>query len=239
MKALLLAGGRGTRLHPYTTIIPKPLMPVGNRPILEILLLQLRAVGIIEVIIAVGYLGHLLRAYFGDGSRLGIRLSYVDEVTPLGTAGPIGVAFDQLDDEFLLMNGDLLTTLNFEKLLQFHSQQGADATIGTYRREVKIDFGVLRIDREQRLLNYEEKPVLDYFVSMGVYVLNKKAVASFVRPARRIDTPELMLALLADQKRISCFQDDCYWLDIGRPDDYQLANEIIAQGKFAFPPEST
>ena len=237
MKALLLAGGKGTRLLPYTTVIPKPLMPVGNRPIIEILLLQLRVAGIFEITIALGYLGHLLRAYFGNGERLGVQLSYVDEATPLGTAGPIGIAYEQLGDEFLLMNWDLLTTLCFEKLIRFHTEHQADVTIGTYRRQINIDFGVLQIDDQKSLLSYKEKPVLDYLVSMGVYVINKKAIARFVCPVKRIDAPELILALLADKKRIYCFQDDCYWLDIGRPEDYQLANKVLEDGKLILPPE--
>lgn len=231
MKALLLAGGRGSRLLPYTTIIPKPLMPLGEQPILEILLQQLRVAGITDAIISVGYLGHLLRAYFGDGKRIGVNLSYIEETEPLGTAGPIGLALDDLGDRFLLLNGDLLTTLNFRKLIRFHEEQHADATIGTYRREVKIDFGVLRFDRDACLLEYEEKPTLNYFVSMGVYVLERAAVTPLVQPVRRQDAPDLMRALSTGGKRVVCFQDNCYWLDIGRPDDYRLASEMLSEGK--------
>ena len=235
MKALLLAGGRGTRLLPYTTIIPKPLMPVGTRPILEILLLQLRSMGVTEMILAVGHLAHLLRAYFGDGTRHGVRLSYVEESEPLGTAGPIGLALDSLGPRFLMMNGDLLTTLDFRKLVQFHESQQAAATIGAFQRQVESDFGVLSTDEAGCLVQYEEKPTLHYRVSMGVYVLETASVAPLVRPVRRLDAPDLIRALLADGRKVCCYEDDCFWLDIGRPDDYHMANEIIAQGKLLFP----
>ena len=237
MKALLLAGGRGTRLLPHTAVIPKPLMPVGNRAIIEILLLQLQGAGIKDVVIAVGYLSHLFKAYLGNGERLGMTLTYVEERQPLGTAGPIGMALDQLDEEFLLMNGDLLTTLDFRRLLDFHVSEKASATIGTYPREVRIDFGVLDIDEHKRLISYREKPKLNYLVSMGVYVLNKASVAPIVQPVRRLDAPDLMIALMQSGAHVACYKDDCYWLDIGRPDDYQLANEIVSQGKLLLPPD--
>lgn len=237
MKALILAGGRGTRLLPYTTIIPKPLMPVGTQPILEVLLLQLRRAGIREVILAVGYLSHLIKAYFGDGSRLKIKIRYVEEAEPLGTAGPIGLAFRHLGPDFLVMNGDLLTTMDFSALIQHHMRNRPAATIGIHSRSVKIDFGVISVTPGGDLKGYDEKPTLKYQVSMGVYILNRRAVERHVLPVRRIDAPKLMLDLMAEQRRVSCFQDDCYWLDIGRPDDYKLANELIESGKFSPPAE--
>lgn len=235
MKALILAGGRGTRLQPYTTTIPKPLMPVGSHAILEILLHQLKSAGIDEVVLAVGYLSHLLRAYLGDGKRLGMHLEYVDEESPLGTAGPIGSAFSLLGDRFLLMNGDLLTTLDFARLLEFHDRSAAAVTIGTYRREIAIDFGVLKVSEHGRLLEYDEKPVLNYRVSMGVYVIEKLAVHRHVLPVHRIDAPDLIRLILADGNEVACFEDKCYWLDIGRPEDYRLANELVMEGRFKLP----
>jgi NDP-sugar pyrophosphorylase family protein len=238
VKALILAGGRGTRLQPYTTIIPKPLMPVGAQPILEILLRQLHAAGIRELVLAVGYLSPLLRAYFGDGRRWNLKIRYVEETEPLGTAGCIGLALPHLGKDFLMMNGDLLTTMDFGALLRHHRQARAAATIGIHQREVKIDFGVIAVDAGGLLKSYEEKPVLHYQVSMGVYVINRRSVESYVNPVRRLDAPELMQKLIAAKRRVSCFQQKCYWLDIGRPDDYRLANEIVESGQFKFPSQS-
>jgi NDP-sugar pyrophosphorylase family protein len=235
MKALILAGGRGTRLHPYTTVIPKPLMPIGDRPILEILLLQLRAAGIKEVVLAVGYLAHLLRAYFGDGKRWKMKIHYVEEQAPLGTAGPIGLAINRLGQDFLMMNGDLLTTMDFTTLIHHHQSATAAATIGIHAREVKIDFGVVTADSQGQLAGYDEKPSLHYNVSMGVYMLNRRAIRPFVTPVHRLDAPDLMRQLVADSQKVLCFQSDCYWLDIGRPEDYRLANELMETGQLKLP----
>jgi NDP-sugar pyrophosphorylase family protein len=234
MKVLLLAGGRGTRLLPYTTIIPKPLMPVGSRPILEILLLQLKKAALTDIILAVGYHSHLLRAYFGDGERLGIKLSYVEESSPMGTAGPIGMVIESLGERFIMMNGDLLTTLNLKNLIEHHMAAGSSATLGVFARDVSIDFGVLDIGPGNTLTKYDEKPTLTYWVSMGVYVIETAAVRAHVVPPRNIDAPDLMRILLAEGRQISCYSESCYWLDIGRPDDYKMANEVIDQGLFGF-----
>jgi len=212
-------------------------MPVGTRPILEILLLQLRKAGLTEVILAVGYHSHLLRAYFGNGERFGVNLSYVEEASPMGTAGPMGLAIDNLGERFMMLNGDLLTTLNFQKIIEHHVAENASATLGVFAREVKIDFGVLEIDPQDNLLKYDEKPSLRYWVSMGVYVVETAAVRPHVIPPKKIDAPDLMRLLLADGKKISCFSEACYWLDIGRPDDYKLANEVVEQGLFGISPE--
>jgi NDP-sugar pyrophosphorylase family protein len=234
MKALLQAGGLGTRLKPFTTTIPKPLMPIGERAIMEILLGQLQRAGINEIVVAVGYLSHLIKAYVGDGSRFGVNIEYVEETRPLGTAGSIGLAMDKLGEDFLLLNGDLLTTLNFAEMIQVHHKEKAAATIGTYQREVRIDFGVLDLNDKNQLTKYTEKPTIKYFVSMGVYVLNKKSITPYVNPIRRIDAPTLMECLLNDKQSIFCHRPDCYWLDIGRPDDYALANDLSANGTFNF-----
>ncbi len=165
MKAVILAGGRGTRLAPYTTILPKPLMPVGDKPILDIVINQLRYYGYTDITLAVGYLSELLMAYFGDGSRFGVRIQYSHEDQPLGTAGPIAL-IDNLDEPFLVMNGDLLTTLNFADLMQYHRAGNAAATITTYQRSVKIDLGVIEYDDHKHLARYIEKPTHHYNVSM-------------------------------------------------------------------------
>jgi NDP-mannose synthase len=236
MKAVVLAGGKGARLRPYTTVIPKPLMPVGGYPILEIILRQLHYYGVDEVILAVGYLAQLFQAFFQDGGRYGIKISYSFEEQPLGTAGPIGLLIDQLEEDFLILNGDLLTTLNYRHLVEFHRQKGAAATIGLYRREVKIDFGVIEPDADGRLERYIEKPTYNFMVSMGVNVLNPQKVRPFITPGQHLDLPDLMMNLRAAGQPVYTYSDPCYWLDIGRVDDYQMANEIFEERHTEFMP---
>jgi NDP-sugar pyrophosphorylase family protein len=233
MQALILAGGKGTRLKPYTTIIPKPLMPVGDMPILEVVLRQLKNVGVNRVILAVGYLGHLFQAFFLDGRRLGLEIEYSFEEQPLGTAGPIALSLDKLDEDVLVMNGDLLTTLDYQKMFEFHKSAAAAATIGTYKREVKIDFGVVETSGGE-LSRYIEKPVYHFDVSMGINILNVKSIRRFLTPGHYQDIPELMTKLHDGGEKVLCYQAPCYWLDIGRVDDYQTASEIFEERKAEF-----
>jgi Nucleoside-diphosphate-sugar pyrophosphorylase involved in lipopolysaccharide biosynthesis/translation initiation factor 2B, gamma/epsilon subunits (eIF-2Bgamma/eIF-2Bepsilon) len=235
MQALILAGGKGTRLKPYTTVIPKPLMPVGEMPILEIVLRQLKNAGFDRVIIAIGYLGEMFRAFFQDGARLGLSIDYSLEEKPLGTAGPIALNLDKLDQDVLIMNGDLLTTLNYRSLFEFHKSARAAATIGTYKRDVKIDFGVVEI-AQGKLTGYIEKPVYHYDVSMGVNILNVLSARKFLVPGQHLDLPDLMTLLREDGQSVHCYQEPCYWLDIGRVDDYQTANDIFESRKSEFLP---
>ena len=237
MQALILAGGRGTRLRPYSTVIPKPLMPVGDLPILEIILRQLRNARVTEVILAVGYMGQMFQAFFADGARLGLKITYSFEEQALGTAGPIALSLDRLEDNFLVMNGDLLTTLDYGRLFAAHVKNSAAATIGLYRREVRIDFGVIETDERGRLANYIEKPLYQFDVSMGVNVLNAAAVRKYLTPGMHLDIPDLMMKLKAEGLAVNCFSEPCYWLDIGRIDDYQTANEIFEARKAEFLPE--
>jgi len=180
MKAVILAGGKGTRLAPYTVVLPKPLMPLGDRPVLEIIIRQLRHYGITDVVLAVGYLAELLEAYFGDGRRFGVNIEYSREEKPLGTAGPLAL-IDGLDEPFLVMNGDLLTNLDYAKLAAHHADAGAACTIAMYRRQVQITLGVMQVDPEYRLLDYIEKPTYDYQVSMGAYVFDPQVLDHSVR----------------------------------------------------------
>lgn len=236
MQALILAGGRGTRLHPYTTVLPKPLMPVGDYPILEIILRQLKGAGATEIILAVGYLSQLLQAFFQEGDRLGLKISYSFEEQALGTAGPIALVIDQLEDDFLVMNGDLMTTLNYQNLFAFHKKMGAAATIGTYRREVRIDFGVIESDESNQLVRYIEKPTYNFDVSMGVNVLNKNVIKPYLKSGEYLDIPDLMLNLCKDGHPVHCYREPCYWLDIGRIDDYRTATEIFESRQAEFLP---
>ncbi|HQT90038.1 MAG TPA: sugar phosphate nucleotidyltransferase, partial [Acidiphilium sp.] len=192
MKAIVLAGGKGTRLYPYSALLPKPLMPLGDMPVLELLLRQLRNAGIEEVFLAVNHLRHLIEAFFGDGSRFGIKINYSIENMPLGTAGPIASVIDRLGEDFLVTNGDLLTTLNIADMIRFHYETKAAGTLGAYPREVKIDFGVVDLDDEMRMVGYREKPSYQYLVSMGIYVLNRASVHQFLHQDTFLDMPVLV-----------------------------------------------
>lgn len=222
MHAVILAGGKGVRLRPYTSTLPKPLVPIGDQySILEIVLLQLSRQGFTSITLAIGHLGHLIRAYVGDGSRWGLRIDYATEESPLGTIGPL-LSLDELPQDFLVMNGDILTDLCFGELLATHRAAGARLSVATYRREVKIDFGVLTTS-EGKIVEFAEKPVLDYRVSMGVYALNRAVLAKYT-PGLPLGFDELVLDLLADGAWPLDYAFDGYWLDIGRPDDYDRAN---------------
>jgi NDP-mannose synthase len=220
MKAVILAGGKGSRLAPYTTVLPKPLMPIVDTPILEIVLKQLKRSGFDDVVIAVGHLASLIRTYFGDGSELGIRISYAHESTPLGTAGPLA-NIDTLTETFLVMNGDILTDLDYADLVKHHRDSGAIMTIATHKRTVKIDFGVLEIV-DGAVSKYVEKPHLDYVVSMGIYVMEPR-VRSFIKQGEYLDLPDLVRMLLTSGEQVKAYPFDGRWLDIGRQEDFNEA----------------
>jgi NDP-mannose synthase len=234
MKAVIMAGGKGTRLQPYSALLPKPLMPLGEMPILEVLLLQLRAAGVTDVILVVNHLRHLIEAYFGNGNRLGLNISYHFEDHPLGTAGSIAAILDEVSPSFLLANGDLLTTLSIPNLVKSHASSESAATIGVYEREVKIDFGLIEVDTAMRMVAYREKPSYKHLVSMGIYVLEAKAVRQHVTIGEYLDMPNLILKMKDNGKQINCFQEDCFWLDIGRPDDFALAQKLVEEDPARF-----
>ncbi len=221
MKAIILAGGKGTRLAPYTKILPKPLMPIGDMPILEVILRQMKCAGIDEVVITVGHLAGLLRAFFQDGSELGLRINYSMEKTPLGTSGPISL-IDGLDQTFLVANGDVLTTLNLKELLKFHAAKKATATIAVHCRKVDIDFGVVECDEENRMVGYREKPSIEYMVSMGIYVFEPK-VLDYIPRGKYLDLPDLVKILMSAGEKVVSYPYKGYWQDLGRPDDYERA----------------
>lgn len=224
-----MAGGKGTRLHPYSATLPKPLMPVGDIPVLEILLRQMRQAGIDEVILGVNHLRLLIEAYFGDGSRFGIRISYSGEDKPLGTAGPIGLVLDQMDGPFLVTNGDLLTTLGIDEMVSQHKRSGAAATVGAYRRELKSDFGILDVDENMRMVGYREKPISSHLVSMGIYVLEPEAARMHITPGERLDMPDLLRAIVDAGGHVHCHESECFWLDIGRPEDLSTAQRLMEE----------
>ena len=234
MQALILAGGKGTRLRPYTNVLPKPLMPVGDMPIMEIILRQLKYCGVDSVILAVGYMHHLFEAFFQNGERYGLSIKYSFEDKPLGTAGPISLIMDQLEDDFLVMNGDILTTLNYSALFDDHLKKGAAATISLHRRDVNIDYGVIEYDANNCLIGYREKPVYHYDVSMGVNILNKQSIQRVIKPNTYLDIPDLMTQLSLSGNKVNCYHEDCEWLDIGRVDDYKIATDLFEKNKANF-----
>lgn len=235
MMAVLLAGGLGMRLRPYTMNIPKPLLPLGDKPTMEIVLRQLAACGFERVVISLGHLPELVEALLGDGSRYGLTIEYVVEDEPLGTAGSLRL-IDHLDESFLLMNGDLLTTIDYGRLVSEHAGSGRLATLVLARRDVNIDYGVVYVDDDGRLERYDEKPTLHHLVSTGVYALSRDAVEHL--PPTRFDMPDLVRALVTAGEHVHCHLTDEYWQDIGRFDDYQRASADFAAepGRF-LPPE--
>jgi len=222
MKAVVLAGGKGARLAPYTKILPKPLMPIGDMPILEILLHQMKRAGVSDVILTVGHLAELLRAFFQDGGRLGLHIQYSMEDHPLGTAGPLSLVAGQLDDTFLVTNGDVLTSLDLCELVAFHRQSGAAATIAAHTRCVKIDLGVLQFNGSNILTGYIEKPSYEFSVSMGIYVFEPR-VLEYIPHNQYLDFPDLVLRLIDSGEKVCGYRFDGYWQDLGRPDDYEQA----------------
>ncbi|MEV4443479.1 nucleotidyltransferase family protein [Streptomyces sp. NPDC049577] len=223
MHAVILAGGKGVRLRPYTTALPKPLVPIGDQhAILEIVMRQLAGAGFTSCTLAIGHLGHIIRAYVGDGSQWGIKVDYTSEESPLGTMGPLLTMLDRLPEHFLVMNGDILTDLDFGAVLREHIASAAPLTIATYVRKVRIDFGVLTTD-SGRVVGFAEKPSMDYRVSMGVYGVTRGALARYT-PGLPLGFDELVLDMLRDDTPPHAYEFDGYWLDIGRPDDYDRAN---------------
>lgn len=231
-QAIILAGGKGTRLRPYTTVFPKPLVPIGEQPVLELILKQLREHGYGRITLAVNHLAELIRAYFGDGERFGVGISYSLERKALGTAGPLGL-IGALDPDFLVMNGDILTDLDYSELWQVHRDSGAIATVATCLKQVPIPLGVLDVDENGMLTDYTEKPTLSYRVSMGMYVFQRR-ILDFIPADAYLDLPELMKNLIARGERVHCYDFGGRWLDIGNPEDYAAANEEFEADRAAF-----
>jgi NDP-sugar pyrophosphorylase family protein len=234
MQAIILAGGKGRRLMPYTTVLPKPLMPIGDYPILEVILRQLKHCGFERVTISTGYLHELIHAYLDSNKTLGLDISYAHEDTPLGTIGPLRL-IDQLDDTFLVMNGDILTDISYRDLIASHHKNHAIATVATYQRDVNIDFGVLEKDENRKITGFTEKPTFHFDVSMGVYVFSKK-ILEYVPKGEPFGFDQLMYALIAEKEAVFSYPHTGYWLDIGRPDDYARSIEEFERYKDRFLP---
>ncbi|HLG98198.1 MAG TPA: sugar phosphate nucleotidyltransferase [Bryobacteraceae bacterium] len=230
--AVILAGGKGTRLKPFTMSIPKPLLPLGETPILEIVIEQLVAAGVSRIVLTLGHMPQLFVASIGDGARWGVAIDTVFERQPLGTAGSLR-AVSNLEENFLVMNADLLTTLDYRALFEHHVSRKAWGTIALSKREVNIDYGVVRSTSDGLLSEYIEKPTIPYSVSMGINVLSEKCL-DFIPDSGKFDMPELMLAMHRAGRTVTCYETDCYWKDIGRFDDYQQASEDFVENRSRF-----
>lgn len=228
MRAVILAGGKGTRLRPYSTLIPKPLVPLGGKySILEIIIMQLRAAGFTRITLAVNHLSHLIMAYFGDGARLGVELDYSLEEGELSTIGPLTL-IDDLPENFLVMNGDILCNLDYRAFFEAHVAGASRVSVSAFKRQMKVDFGVLRYDATGRLEAFEEKPEYHFDVSMGIYCINRGVVEALARGGK-YGFDNLMLDSLASDGRVDIRPFEGYWLDIGRPDDYEYADTNFSE----------
>ena len=224
MQTIILAGGRGSRLDPYTRILPKPLFPIGDKPIAEILVQQLQLAGFNEIIMCLGYLADFIKMYFQDGSYFGLKIRYSVENAPLGTAGPLKIV-DDLEENFLVVNGDELTTLDFRALYEHHLAMKADMTVAVQKKSVSSSFGVLEIG-EGQVTAYSEKPTINYWASMGIYVFNKRILA-LIPENERFDMPDLVQRLLSEHARVASFESQDLWFDIGTMTDLEKAKEVF------------
>ena len=236
-RAVVLAGGMGTRLRPYTVVLPKPLMPIGEYPILEVIIRQLAHYDFEHVTLAVNHQAELIRAFFQDGSKWNIRVDYSMESAPLSTIAPLKLVSD-LPENFLLMNGDVLTDLDFARLFREHVDGHHLFTISAAQRKQLVDYGVLRCNGQGQLIGFEEKPTLNYLVSMGIYVVSK-SVLDHIPENRAYGFDNLMTDLLLRGERVSVKPYGGYWLDIGRPDDYMTAIDEFAKRKSQFIPDAS
>jgi NDP-sugar pyrophosphorylase family protein len=236
MRAVILAGGRGTRLAPYTTVVPKPLLPVGDMPILEVVVRQLAHAGIDHITLTLGYMKEYFRTFLTQRKSLSrlARIDFVEEEKPTGTAGSLS-SVPGLEDTFLVMNGDILTTLNYRELLEAHASEKTWLTIAAHRKQVNIDLGVLETDDSGAVTDYIEKPTMNYSVSMGIYVYEPQ-VLRFIAPGEYLDFPDLVLRLLRAGKKVATYRSDADWFDLGRLEDFQRANDLFAERSQEFLP---
>ncbi|MFX1283458.1 MAG: sugar phosphate nucleotidyltransferase [Promethearchaeota archaeon] len=237
MRAIILAGGEGKRLKPYTTVLPKPLMPFGETPILEIIFKQLKYYGFHKVTLALGYKAKYIRTFFANSTDLGLEIEYSYEKQNLGTAGPIRL-IKNLDNNFLVLNGDILTDFNFLKFFKTHLNHDAIATVAVYTKNINIDLGVIETKKDQ-VINYIEKPTASYQVSMGIYAFNNRVV-DFIPYNEYLDIPNLIKKLISNGETVKVHnQAECIWLDIGNITDFQHSLELFKKYKSKFLPRNS
>jgi len=231
-RAIILAGGKGTRLHPYTVMLPKPLIPIGELPILEVIIRQLVKHGFDHVTMAVNHQAEIIRAFFQDGAKWGVKIDYSLEDKPLSTMAPLRLIHD-LPENFMVMNGDILSDLNYSELYREHVSENNIFTISAHTREQKLDYGVLEMDAGNYLTGFKEKPSTKYLVSMGVYMASRR-IMEFIPDGESYGFDNLMLDLLAAGKPASVRKFSGYWQDIGRPDDYVAAIDSFENNRDIF-----
>lgn len=229
--AVILAGGKGTRLRPYTIALPKPLVPVGDKPILEIIIIQLAKQGFERVIITVNHQADIIMAYFGKGDKWGVRIEYSLEDKPLGTMGPLRL-IENVPEDFLVMNGDVLSDIDYSSFLEEHIERKRLFSIASYKRIQKADYGVLEVSSNV-LTGFQEKPHTQYMVSMGIYAVSKEII-TYIPEGRYFGFDTLMLGLLENNIEVGTHEHKGYWMDIGRPDDYEQAVNDLESGKFRY-----
>lgn len=223
--AVIMAGGQGMRLRPYTTVLPKPLMPLGDRPLLEILIRQLGAAGIRRAVISVNHLAHIVRAVLDHIHFDDIDIEYVYEDAPLGTCGALGLMRERLPERFVVVNGDLLSDYPIARLLARHCASEALLTVGTRVARQPLEFGVIRRDAAGRVCDYVEKPPQEHELSIGLYAIERDSIDRYLQPGMRVDTPDVIRRLLADGQPVAALPADCTWIDIGHAEQYLRAQE--------------
>ena len=231
-RAVILAGGKGTRLHPYTVVLPKPLMPVGDYPILEVIVRQLAYFGFSHITMAVNHQADIIKAFFGNGDRWRVKIDYSLETNPLSTMGPLRLIQD-LPDNFLVMNGDILTTLDFNRFFRCHVEQENMFTISAYQRDVHSEYGVLEVNEEGWLTGFQEKPVVKYDVSMGIYMV-RRDVLQYIPEGQPYGFDDLMIEISKHNNSVAVKKFKGYWLDIGRAEDYRQAIDEFEKLKGMF-----
>jgi len=227
LKAVIMVGGAGSRLRPFTHTIPKPLLPVGKKPILQIIVEQLCGYGFHDLFFSAGYGAEMIKAYFQNGKKYGVRIRYINEEKPLGTVGALRYLEDDLKDDFLLMNGDLLTKLDFAKMYRFHKEHNPILTVGVKNYEVDIPYGVLRTN-DIKVVGIEEKPTHCCLINAGIYFVNPH-ILSYVPKGDRMDVTELMSKLLDEKEKVVTYKIEEYWLDIGQIEDFTVASSNFEQ----------
>jgi len=220
-RAIILAGGKGTRLKPYTISLPKPLVPVGEKPILEIVIIQLKKYGFTHITITVNHFADIIKAFFGNGEKWDITITYSLEEMALSTMGPLTLIED-LPENFLVLNGDVLTDIDFDMVYNTHVSSNNIFTICSHRRVDKLEYGVLSINQNLELIEFKEKPENEYLVSMGIYMVNRK-ILNFIPKNEFFGFDHLMYFLIKSKMFPKVFEYSGYWLDIGRPLDYEKA----------------
>tara|TARA_Y100001970_G_C14166181_1_gene821430 strand:+ start:951 stop:1664 length:714 start_codon:yes stop_codon:yes gene_type:complete len=231
-RAIILCGGKGKRLRPYTNIFPKPLMPIGEFPILEIVIKKLRKHNFKHITLAVNHQAKMIESFFGNGSKWNIKIDYSLESKELGTMGPLKLIND-LPENFLVMNADILTDLNFNNFLNYHKKNKNNFTVSSHTRVENIDYGVLICNKKSELIQFEEKPNEKFNVSMGVYAINR-GILKLIPKNKKFGFDSLMLEMLKKNIKVKVKKHNNYWLDIGRPSDYQRATEVFLENKKLF-----